>query len=73
MENIQLNERILRFAYPLGLYFVDCVGSAGIKYYKVFTYFDVEVGKIDIDCSYEQFLEQVVTVAMSELEKALLC
>lgn len=73
MENIELNEKILGFAYSLGLYFVDCVGSAGIKYYKVFTYYDVEVGRVDLNCSYKDFLEQVVTVAISELEKALLC
>lgn len=66
---MELNEKILRFAKMVDLQLVETIGRAGIKYYKVFTDCGVEVGRIDIDCSYEQFLENVVACAVSEVDR----
>lgn len=71
---MQLNEKILKFANALNLQIVECNGRAGLKYYKVLTgYCLIEIGRIDIDCSYEQFLETIAANAINEAEKALWC
>jgi hypothetical protein len=70
---MQLNEKILRFASALNLQIVEDIGKSGKKYYKVLTYLDVEVGRIDVDCSYEEFLEHVVANAVHKVDEAQLC
>lgn len=64
---MQLNEKILRLAKMLELQMVGYVGKAGIKYYEILTSCGVEIGIIDIDCSYEEFLENVVANAVSRV------
>lgn len=66
---MELNEKILRFAKMVDLQLVETIGRAGFKYYKVFTDCGVEVGRIDIDYSYENFLEHVVACAVSEVDR----
>lgn len=66
---MQLNEKILRFANVLNLQIVEDIGKSGIKYYKVLTYFGVEIGRIDIDCSYEDFLEQIAATTVGEVNR----
>ena len=67
---MQLNEKILKFANALNLQIVECNGRAGLKYYKVLTgYCLIEIGRIDIDCSYEQFLENIAVGAVHEVDR----
>lgn len=66
---MELNEKILRFAKMVDLQLVESIGRAGIMYYKVFSDCGVEVGRIDIDCTYEHFLEHVVANAVSEVNR----
>lgn len=48
---------------------VEDIGKSGIKYYKVFTgYCLIEIGRIDIDCSYEEFLENIAVGAVHEVD-----
>lgn len=63
---MELNEKILRFAKMVDLQLVE-TSRFGLKYYKVFTNGGVEVGRIDIDSSYEEFLENVVANAVHKL------
>lgn len=65
---MQLNEKILRFAKMVDLQLVE-TSRYGIVYYKVFTDCGVEVGRIDIDCTYEHFLEHVVANAVSAVNR----
>ena len=66
---MELNKKILRFAKMVDLQLVETIGRAGIKYYKVFTDCGVEVGRIDIDCSYEDFLEQIAATTVGEVNR----
>lgn len=66
---MQLNEKILKFANALNLQMVEAIGKSGIKYYKVLTgYCLIEIGRIDIDCSYERFLENIAVGAVHEVD-----
>ena len=69
MENIQLNERILKFVKVRELQIVETVGRAGFEYYKVFTNSDVEIGRVDFNCSYDDFIEHIAHCAVSEIDR----
>ena len=66
---MELNEKILKFANALNLQMIEDIGKAGIKYYKVYVDYSVEVGRIDADCSYDEFLETVAINAVKEVER----
>ena len=66
---MELNEKILRAARLCDLKIVEHVGRAGIMYYKVFADCGVEVARIDPDCSYEVFIEQVAATAVGEVNR----
>lgn len=66
---MELNEKILRFARLCDLKIVEHVGRAGIKYYKIFTDCGVEIARIDPDCPYEDFLEQIAATTVGEVNR----
>ena len=68
-----LDEKILEFADEHNLYIVGQYGrdrkSREVKYYTVATEPNIALGTIKPNYSYEQFLEEIASKAISEAER----
>lgn len=73
----KLNKRIREFAEENGLFIMGHYNrdqyakkhaDREVAYYNIFTETDVFLGKIQPNCSYEQFLEKIALKAISKVE-----
>lgn len=74
----KLNKRIREFAEENGLFIMGHYNrdqyakkhaDREVTYYSIFTETDIFLGKIQPNCSYEQFLEKIALEAISKAER----
>lgn len=74
----KLNKRIREFAEKNGLFIMGHYNrdqyakkhaDREVAYYSIFTETDIFLGKIQPNCSYEQFLTRIALKAISEAER----